>query len=150
MFFFDEASGVLIRLPRLCRHQTRLNPAPRPRPSPLPHAMSKQSQTSPLKEAIDRASKAASLPPASLPALDAYGQCPPLDRIDAPALVSLTSLTRLSLSTNAIDRVAGVGALPSLRVLSLGRNSLRRLDGWRRWPAAWKSCGCRTTSWTNW
>lgn len=91
--------------------------------------MSKPPPPSPLKDAVDRACKAASLPPASLPALDAYGLCPPLDRIDPPFLAGLTSLTRLSLSTNAIDRVAGVGGLPALRVLSLGRNALRRLDG---------------------
>jgi dynein light chain 1, axonemal len=82
-----------------------------------------------LKDVVDRAAKAAGVPPSSLTALDAWGQCPPLDRIDGAALTSLTSLTRLSLSTNAIDRVAGVGGLPSLRVLSLGRNALRRLDG---------------------
>ena len=90
--------------------------------------MSKPALSS-LKDVVDRAAKAAGVPPASLPALDAYGQCPPLDRVDAAALAPLTSLTRLSLSTNAIDRVAGVGGLTSLRVLSLGRNALRRLDG---------------------
>lgn len=82
-----------------------------------------------LKDVVDRAAKAAGVPPASLPALDAWGQCPPLDRIDGAALAGLTALTRLSLSTNAIDRIAGVGGLPALRVLSLGRNALRRLDG---------------------
>lgn len=84
---------------------------------------------SPLAAAIDRAATAAGVPPASLEVAPLFGQCPPLETMDPAPLARLAACTRLSLSTNAIDRVAGLGGMPRLTSLSLGRNALRRLDG---------------------
>ena len=60
--------------------------------------------------------------------VDLWGQCPPIDRLDA-SLGSLRRCRQLSLSTNNIDRVAGLAGMDALEVLSLGRNCLKRLDG---------------------
>jgi dynein light chain 1 len=45
------------------------------------------------------------------------------------SLGCLRSCRSLSLSTNAIDRIAGLAGLARLEVLSLGRNCLKKLDG---------------------
>lgn len=43
--------------------------------------------------------------------------------------VSCVPITRhLALSTNAIDRIAGLAGLKKLKILSLGRNIIRRID----------------------
>lgn len=38
-------------------------------------------------------------------------------------------MEKLSLSTNAIDRLVPLAGLEKLRILSVGRNQLRRLEG---------------------
>lgn len=45
-----------------------------------------------------------------------------------PSLQGLRQCERLSLSTNAIDKIQNVSGLP-IRILSLGRNNLKKLDG---------------------
>jgi len=60
--------------------------------------------------------------------VDLCGHCPPIDKMDA-SLGSLTACRRLSLSTNNIDRIAGLSGMTSLEILSLGRNCIKRLDG---------------------
>jgi dynein light chain 1, axonemal len=57
-----------------------------------------------------------------------FGRNPPLKAVDAQSLSILTSCRHLSLSSNSIDRLS-VPALPNLRVLSVGRNMVRKLDG---------------------
>lgn len=55
-------------------------------------------------------------------------QYPPIERMDA-SLSTLKACEHLSLSTNSIDRIAGLSNLPNLRILSLGRNQIKRIEG---------------------
>jgi dynein light chain 1 len=56
-----------------------------------------------------------------------YNQSPPLEKMDAN-LNSLANCQKLSLSTNAIDKIFPLN-LENLRILSLGRNALKKIGG---------------------
>ncbi|NXF15847.1 DNAL1 protein, partial [Rhodinocichla rosea] len=57
-----------------------------------------------------------------------YGQIPPVEKMDG-ALAALVNCEKLSLSTNCIDRIANLNNLKNLRILSLGRNNIKNLNG---------------------
>ncbi|KAM3670260.1 dynein axonemal light chain 1 isoform X3 [Ammospiza nelsoni] len=57
-----------------------------------------------------------------------YGQIPPVEKMDG-ALSALVNCEKLSLSTNCIDRIANLNNLKNLRILSLGRNNIKNLNG---------------------
>jgi dynein light chain 1 len=53
-------------------------------------------------------------------------QIPPIDKMD-DSLNQLEACQKLSLSTNAIERMIPLPKLKSLRILSLGRNNIKRI-----------------------
>ena len=53
-------------------------------------------------------------------------QLPPIDKLD-DALNQLEACQKLSLSTNAIERMIALPKLKNLRILSLGRNNIKRI-----------------------
>ncbi|XP_076245845.1 dynein axonemal light chain 1 [Calliopsis andreniformis] len=55
-------------------------------------------------------------------------QWPPIEKMDN-ALATLVNCEKLSLSTNMIEKIAGVGSLKNLRILSLGRNLIKGFSG---------------------
>ncbi|KAL6263241.1 hypothetical protein P5V15_006042 [Pogonomyrmex californicus] len=55
-------------------------------------------------------------------------QWPPIEKMDN-ALASLVNCEKLSLSTNMIEKIAGIGTLKNLRSLSLGRNLIKSFAG---------------------
>ena len=55
------------------------------------------------------------------------GQVPPIDRID-DSLNQFENCVKLSLSTNAIDRMVSLPRLKNLKILSLGRNNISRIQ----------------------
>ncbi|XP_014216019.1 dynein light chain 1, axonemal-like [Copidosoma floridanum] len=55
-------------------------------------------------------------------------QSPPIERMDN-SLAVLSSCERLSLSTNMIEKIAGVSSLKKLRVLSVSRNQIKGFSG---------------------
>ncbi|KAB0803678.1 hypothetical protein PPYR_00648 [Photinus pyralis] len=55
-------------------------------------------------------------------------QWPPIEKMDN-SLASLTSVRRLSLSTNVIEKISGLNSLKNLRILSLGRNYIKSFAG---------------------
>jgi dynein light chain 1, axonemal len=57
-----------------------------------------------------------------------YGRQPPIERMSAADTAALGKCEKLSLSSNALDKVVLGPGLRSLRVLSVGRNNLPRLD----------------------
>ncbi|XP_076200828.1 dynein axonemal light chain 1 isoform X2 [Aptenodytes patagonicus] len=57
-----------------------------------------------------------------------YGQIPPVERMDE-SLSTLVNCEKLSLSTNCIERIANLNSLKNLRILSLGRNNIKNLNG---------------------
>merc|ERR1712223_597428 len=56
------------------------------------------------------------------------GIIPPIEKMDA-SLSTLTNCERLSLSTNAIEKIANLNGLKNLKILSLGRNNIKSLTG---------------------
>ena len=56
-----------------------------------------------------------------------YAQMPPITKLDNK-LNDLKNAVHLSLSTNTIDRINVALALPKLRILSLGRNNIKKID----------------------
>lgn len=56
-----------------------------------------------------------------------YCQMPPIAKMDA-ALIGLKNCERLALSTNNIDRIISLGGLTKLKILSLGRNLIKKIE----------------------
>ncbi|KAK4884464.1 hypothetical protein RN001_000735 [Aquatica leii] len=52
----------------------------------------------------------------------------PIEKMDG-SLSALTSVKRLSLSTNMIDKISGLAGLKNLKVLSLARNYIKAFTG---------------------
>jgi len=57
-----------------------------------------------------------------------FAQMPPIEKMDA-SLSTLTMCQQLALSTNAIEKIANLNGLKNLRILSLGRNNIKNLNG---------------------
>ncbi|XP_018371728.1 PREDICTED: uncharacterized protein LOC108766731 isoform X2 [Trachymyrmex cornetzi] len=55
-------------------------------------------------------------------------QWPPIEKMDN-ALATLANCEKLSLSTNMIEKIAGVGTLKNLKILSIGRNLIKGFAG---------------------
>ncbi|KAJ1515019.1 Dynein light chain 1, axonemal [Coelomomyces lativittatus] len=53
---------------------------------------------------------------------------PLINKMDA-SLSTLTKVERLSLSSNQIEKISNLQGLQFLRVLSLGRNSIKKIEG---------------------
>ncbi|XP_076463874.1 dynein axonemal light chain 1-like [Babylonia areolata] len=53
---------------------------------------------------------------------------PPIEKMDA-SLSTLVACTMLSLSTNAIEKIANLNTLKNLKILSLARNNIKSLTG---------------------
>eukprot|EP00341_Mesodinium_pulex_P010613 CAMPEP_0116902852 /NCGR_PEP_ID=MMETSP0467-20121206/10338_1 /TAXON_ID=283647 /ORGANISM="Mesodinium pulex, Strain SPMC105" /LENGTH=191 /DNA_ID=CAMNT_0004576921 /DNA_START=43 /DNA_END=618 /DNA_ORIENTATION=- len=56
-----------------------------------------------------------------------YCQVPPIVKMDS-SLNSLRNCERLALSTNAIDRIIPLAGMSSLKILSLGRNQIKKIE----------------------
>ncbi|XP_046401787.1 dynein axonemal light chain 1-like [Ischnura elegans] len=57
-----------------------------------------------------------------------YFQWPPIEKMDN-SLSQLSKCQKLSLSTNMIDKISGLGGMKNLKILSLGRNYIKALTG---------------------
>ncbi|XP_076666476.1 dynein axonemal light chain 1 [Andrena cerasifolii] len=55
-------------------------------------------------------------------------QWPPVEKMDN-ALATLVKCEKLSLSTNMIEKIAGIGTLKNLKILALGRNLIKGFSG---------------------
>jgi len=55
-----------------------------------------------------------------------YGQMPPIQKLDS-SINSLVNCKKLSLSTNAIDKISNLSTLQKLEILSIGRNNIKTL-----------------------
>ena len=56
-----------------------------------------------------------------------YCQMPPIAKLDN-SLNNLKACEQLSLSTNSIDRLIPLGGMSNLKILSMGRNVLKRIE----------------------
>lgn len=57
-----------------------------------------------------------------------YGMNPPIVEMDGGTLCSLKNCEHLALSTNLIERIQPIGGMTRLRVLSLARNNLSKIE----------------------
>ena len=67
-------------------------------------------------------------PAAEAKTVKLYAQIPPIEKMDE-SLNQLEAWEHLSLSTNAIDRMISLPKLKNLKILSLGRNQIKRIMG---------------------
>jgi len=56
-----------------------------------------------------------------------YAHMPPITKMDA-SLATLANCERLALSTNSIDRIGSLAGMGKLKILSLGRNAIKKID----------------------
>ena len=54
---------------------------------------------------------------------------PPIDKLEAAVISTLTNCIQLSLSTNCIEKMVMISGLKKLKVLSLGRNQIKKIYG---------------------
>lgn len=54
---------------------------------------------------------------------------PPIDKLDPPVLNTLTKVKRLSLSSNAIEKMVNLPGLRQIEILSLSRNQIKKIAG---------------------
>jgi len=57
-----------------------------------------------------------------------YGMYPPIAKIDPAALSTLKACEQLGLSSNNIDKIGNLAGMENLKILSLGRNLIKKLD----------------------
>ncbi|XP_072016735.1 dynein axonemal light chain 1-like [Amphiura filiformis] len=57
-----------------------------------------------------------------------FFQIPPIEKMDA-SLSTLSACEHLSLTTNCIEKIANLNGLKNLKILSLGRNNIKNLNG---------------------
>ncbi|XP_028838575.1 dynein light chain 1, axonemal isoform X2 [Denticeps clupeoides] len=81
-----------------------------------------------IKEALVKWEEKTGEKAAEATAVKLYSQIPPIEKMDA-SLAALVSCERLSLSTNCIEKIANLNGLKNLRILSLGRNNIKNLNG---------------------
>ncbi|XP_038193261.1 dynein light chain 1, axonemal isoform X1 [Arvicola amphibius] len=81
-----------------------------------------------IKEALSRWEEKTGQRPSEAREIKLYAQIPPIEKMDA-SLSTLACCEKLSLSTNCIEKIANLNGLKNLRILSLGRNNIKNLNG---------------------
>ena len=79
------------------------------------------------RDAIRKWEEKNGIPPAEGTEVSLIGQIPPMDRID-DSLNQFENCVKLSLSTNAIDKMISLPRLKNLKILSLGRNNIKKIQ----------------------
>ena len=79
------------------------------------------------RDAIKKWEEKTGVAPAEAEEVSLIGQIPPMDRID-DSLNQFENAVKLSLSTNAIDKMISLPRLKQLKILSLGRNNIKKLQ----------------------
>jgi len=67
-------------------------------------------------------------PPAEALQVKLYFMIPPIQKMDPAALSTLKGCEHLALSSNSIDKIANLSGMDKLRILSIGRNNIRKLE----------------------
>ena len=55
-------------------------------------------------------------------------QAPPITKLDAKVLSNLKKCQKLSLSTNMIERMISLSGMSELKILSIGRNNIKKIE----------------------
>ncbi|XP_008847993.1 dynein light chain 1, axonemal isoform X1 [Nannospalax galili] len=91
-------------------------------------AGSRWAKATTIKEALARWEEKTGQRPSDAKEIKLYAQIPPIEKMDA-SLSTLANCEKLSLSTNCIEKIANLNGLKNLRILSLGRNNIKNLNG---------------------
>ncbi|XP_035216228.1 dynein light chain 1, axonemal-like [Stegodyphus dumicola] len=81
-----------------------------------------------LKDALKKWAEKTGEVPGEANVVKLNGWIPPIEKLD-PSLGTLTNCERLSLSTNMIDKLTNLNTLNKVKILSVGRNNLKNLNG---------------------
>lgn len=81
-----------------------------------------------IKEALAKWAEKNEAKPAEATEIKLCGLLPPIEKMDA-SLSTIPACTRLSLSTNAIEKIANLNGLKNLTILSLARNNIKTFNG---------------------
>ncbi|XP_014910514.1 dynein axonemal light chain 1 isoform X1 [Poecilia latipinna] len=81
-----------------------------------------------MKEAIIKWEEKSGEKPNEAKEVKLYGLIPPIEKMDN-SLNALASCEKLSLATNAIEKITNLNALKNLKILSLSRNNIKSLVG---------------------
>uniref|UniRef100_A0A8C2ZLE2 Dynein axonemal light chain 1 n=1 Tax=Cyclopterus lumpus TaxID=8103 RepID=A0A8C2ZLE2_CYCLU len=87
-----------------------------------------QAKATTVKEALAKLEEKSGEKVSESKAIKLYGQVPAIEKMDA-SLSTLTNCEKLSLSTNCIEKITNLNGLKNLRILSLGRNNIKSLNG---------------------
>ncbi|XP_050665464.1 dynein axonemal light chain 1-like [Leptidea sinapis] len=80
------------------------------------------------KDAIIRWEKKHEQSAAEAKVIELQFQWPPIEKMDG-VLSTLVECEKLSLSSNMIDKIAGIAGMRNLKILSLGRNYIKSVAG---------------------
>eukprot|EP00484_Ammonia_sp_Unknown_P001895 CAMPEP_0197023166 /NCGR_PEP_ID=MMETSP1384-20130603/3951_1 /TAXON_ID=29189 /ORGANISM="Ammonia sp." /LENGTH=198 /DNA_ID=CAMNT_0042451353 /DNA_START=59 /DNA_END=658 /DNA_ORIENTATION=- len=80
------------------------------------------------KQAIEAWKKKTSQDPGSAKVVKINCQIPSIDKMDSVTLGQLVECEQLSLSTNQIDKIAPLPGCKNLKILSLGRNKIKKIE----------------------
>lgn len=81
-----------------------------------------------IKDALAALEKKTEVKASEAKEIKLYAQYPPIEKMDA-SLSTLTNCVKLSLSTNCIEKIANLNGLKNIKILSLGRNNIKNLNG---------------------
>jgi len=81
-----------------------------------------------LKNALANFHKKSGEDPKTAKIVRVFCQTPPITKLDTHSLSMLKECEHFSASTNQIERMVSFGGLPKLKILSLGRNNIRKLE----------------------
>lgn len=81
-----------------------------------------------IKEALAKWKEENEQNPSEASNVNLRSQYPPIEKMDA-SLSTLLNCEQLSLSTNAIEKIANLNGLKNLKILCLARNNIKSLTG---------------------
>eukprot|EP00879_Flechtneria_rotunda_P013852 GHRR01014468.1.p1 GENE.GHRR01014468.1~~GHRR01014468.1.p1 ORF type:complete len:201 (+),score=67.83 GHRR01014468.1:606-1208(+) len=80
-----------------------------------------------IKDAVKKLEETWGVGAADLEKVELNGQCPPVEKMDA-TLSILKACRHLALSTNNIEKISSLSGMDNLKILSLGRNLLKKIE----------------------
>eukprot|EP00877_Chromochloris_zofingiensis_P002454 jgi/Chrzof1/12209/Cz06g25120.t1 len=80
-----------------------------------------------IKDAIKKLEETRGINAAEAEKIELYGQCPPIEKMDA-TLSTLKACRHLALSTNNIEKISSLSGMENLKILSLGRNQIKKIE----------------------
>ncbi|KAI8464416.1 MAG: tumor suppressor, Mitostatin-domain-containing protein [Monoraphidium minutum] len=80
-----------------------------------------------IKDAVKKLVETRGINAAESEKIELNGQCPPIEKMDA-TLSTLKACRHLALSTNNIEKISSLAGMDSLKILSLGRNLIKKVE----------------------